>query len=51
VTWGDVLCAAIDACLSGGPSREVDPKDLPALVQDILSVRGDAKSTYAKEPK
>lgn len=51
MTWGDVLCAAIDACRSGGISREVDPKALPDLIPQILSVTGDEKSTYQKRNK
>lgn len=49
MTWGDVLCAAIDACAAGGTDREVDPKDLPDMIPKILEVRGDARSTYDKK--
>lgn len=48
--WGDVLCAAIDACLAAGPNKLVSASDLPTLIPEILSVRGDMESAYSPCP-
>lgn len=45
--WGDVLCAAMDACAAGGIDREVEADDLPRLIQQILAVRGNMGATYS----
>ncbi|MFD2441695.1 hypothetical protein ACFSS8_19265 [Paracoccus kondratievae] len=48
--WGDVLCAAIDACCAAGPNKLVSASDLPTLIPEILSVRGDMESAYSPTP-
>jgi len=36
MTWGDVLQAAIAACMVKGQNAEVDPDELAALITQIL---------------
>ncbi|WP_288947657.1 hypothetical protein [uncultured Paracoccus sp.] len=48
--WGDVLCAAIDACCAAGPGKPVSASDLPTLIPELLSVRGDMESAYSPCP-
>lgn len=43
--WGDVLCAAIDACCAGGTDTTVEDHELPYMIRAILGVRGGAQAT------
>lgn len=38
LTWGDVLSAAIGACMASGPDTVVSDEDLPKKVRKIRAV-------------
>lgn len=45
LTWGDVLCAAMDACCAAGTDTTVEDHELPYMIRAILGVRGGAQAT------